>query len=259
MAHSKPKAKPKAITKAKPKAKPKAITKAITKAKSNFKLSTLTNGIIKENPTLILMLGMCPALAITTKVSNAVGMGLSTTFVLIGSNIVIAMIKNFIPQSVRLPSYIVVISGFVTIVALVLEAYLPELNKSLGLYISLIVVNCIILARAEVFASKNTVAASMLDGIGMGVGLTLAMIAIASVREILGSGTWFGLNITFGVVPKMALFILPAGGFFVFGILSALVNRLNGYSISSRKPGCKVCPDNQLCASGSPAKGGEKL
>jgi electron transport complex protein RnfE len=206
----------------------------------------LTNGILKENPTLILMLGMCPALAVTTSAGNAIGMGLSTTFVLICSNIVISMVKNFIPPSVRLPSYIVIISGFVTIVSLVLQAYLPDLNKALGIYVSLIVVNCIILARAEIFASKNTVGASMLDGIGMGIGLTLAMLAIGTAREIFGSGTWFGLNITFGIIPQMKLFILPAGGFFVFGLISALVNRLNGY-VLNKKQDCDYCPNALTC------------
>jgi len=214
---------------------------------SNFKI--LLNGLLKENPTLVLLLGMCPSLATTTKAANAIGMGLATTFVLIGSNVAISLLKNIIPDTVRLPSYVVIISGFVTIVGLIIEAYLPELNKSLGIYLPLIVVNCIILARAEIFASKNRVWASALDGIGMGMGFTLALIMISSIREILGVGTWFGINVTGQTIPKMTIFILPAGGFFVFGVLSALINRLNGYVLSKKKPGCESCPSKAFCDS----------
>ena len=188
------------------------------------KLSILTKGIIKENPVLVLLLGCCPTLATTTGAINGLGMGVSTLAVLVCSNIVISLLKNIIPGKVRIPCYIVVIAGFVTIVQLLLKAYLPALDAALGLFIPLIVVNCIILGRAEMFANKHNVFDSMLDGIGMGIGFTFTLVIMGSVREILGSGTWFGLQIIPKSVPGMSIFTLASGGFFVYGCVMAAVN-----------------------------------
>lgn len=203
-------------------------------------MKEFTKGLIRENPTLVTLLGMCPTLAITTMASNAIGMGAAATFVLICSNVVISLLKKVIPSQVRLPSYIVIIAGFVTLVGFVLQAFVPAVYDALGIYLPLITVNCIILGRAEMFASKNNVAASALDGAGMGIGFTMALLAVGSVREILGGGTWFGLQICPDFIQPMTIFILPAGGFFVLGCVIALVNKL-----SSRKPkevsGCAAC------------------
>ncbi|MCM1166232.1 MAG: electron transport complex subunit E [Lachnospiraceae bacterium] len=211
-------------------------------------LKEFTKGLIKENPTLVTLLGMCPTLAITTMASNAIGMGAAATFVLICSNVAISLLKKVIPKQVRLPSYIVIIAGFVTLVGLILQAFVPAVYDALGIYLPLITVNCIILGRAEMFASKNNVAASALDGAGMGVGFTLALLVMGSVREILGSGTWFGLEIYPDFVQPMTIFVLPAGGFFVLGCVIALVNK-----IANRKPpeatGCAACPNRESCIS----------
>ena len=221
--------------------------------KGNSKLQIVSNGIFAQNPTFKLVLGMCPTLAITTMAFNAIGMGAAATFVLVCSNVVISLLKNIIPKSVRLPCYIVVIAGFVTLVQLLLQAFLPPVYDALGIYLPLITVNCIILGRAEMFASKNNVGASALDGLGMGIGFTLALFVIGSIREILGSGTWFaGTDFAITVCPDfmqpMTLFVLPAGGFFVLGIVIALVNK-----ISNRKPpeatGCAACPNRESCIS----------
>lgn len=185
-----------------------------------------TNGLVKENPTFRLVLGTCPTLAVTTAAVNALGMGAATTFVLVGSNMVIAMLKNFIPDQVRIPSFIVIIASFVTIVQMLMKAFVPALNESLGLFIPLIVVNCIILGRAESFASKNKVLPSILDGLGMGLGFTLALLLIASVREILGNGTIFGISIMGAAYQPALMMILAPGGFLVYGVLMALVNKL---------------------------------
>ncbi len=204
-------------------------------------LKTFTKGIIKENPVLVMLLGMCPSLAVTTLVKNGIGMGLAATFVLLGSNVVISLLKNVIPKQVRLPSFIVIIAGFVTIIGFVMQKYIPELYSALGVFLSLIVVNCIILARAEAFASKNSVGASALDALGMGLGFTLALTAISSVRELMGMGTWLGIPITKGLIEPMTFFITPAGGFFVFGILVAVVNMITNYSMSKKELGCAGC------------------
>lgn len=182
------------------------------------------NGIIDENPTFRLVLGTCPTLAITTSAVNGIGMGLSTTAVLIGSNAVISLLRKFIPGKVRMPAFVTVIAGFVTIVQMLLKAYVPTLDKALGIYIPLIVVNCIIMARAESYASKNPVLDSAVDGLGMGIGFTIAITAIGSVREILGNGSIFGLQL-FGenASPALAM-ILPPGGFLIFGLAIGLVN-----------------------------------
>ncbi len=215
-------------------------------------MKEFTKGLIKENPTLVTLLGMCPTLAITTMASNAIGMGAAATFVLICSNVVISLLKKVIPSQVRLPSYIVIIAGFVTLVGFVLQAYAPAVYDALGIYLPLITVNCIILGRAEMFASRNNVASSALDGAGMGVGFTLALLAVGSVREIFGSGTWFGIKLCPDFIQPMTIFILPAGGFFVLGCVIALVNK-----ISNRKPpeaaGCAACPNREGCISCEPA------
>ena len=217
---------------------------------SNFK--EFIKGLIKENPTLVGLLGMCPTLAVTTTASNGLGMGLATTFVLIGSNIVISLLKNVIPKSVKLPCYIVIIAGFVTLIEMLMKGYIPALYKSLGTFLSLITVNCIILGRAEVFASKNKVVPSIMDALGMGLGFTLALTLMASVREIFGAGSLFGREIPY--IQNMTVFILPAGGFFVLGCIIAFINKL-----SNKKPpeniGCSNCPSNGSCSSCS-SKGG---
>lgn len=184
------------------------------------------NGIITENPTFRLVLGMCPTLAVTTAAVNGLGMGLATTFVLICSNLVISLIRNFVPDKVRIPAYIVVIATFVTMVDLFLKAFLPELSESLGLFIPLIVVNCIIFARAEAFASKNPPLDSMLDGLGMGLGFTCALTIISCVRELLGSGCLFGVDLLGPSYPPALIFVLAPGGFITLGLVLAAVNKL---------------------------------
>lgn len=188
-------------------------------------IDIIKNGLIKENPTWVLVLGMCPTLATTTSAVNGMSMGLATTFVLMMSNIVISLLKSVIPDKVRIPAFIVVIATFVTVVQLVMQAYLPDLYETLGLFIPLIVVNCIVLGRAEAFASKNSVGSSCLDGIFMGLGFTWALTLIGMVRELLGVGAIFGHSII-GGADGMLLFILPPGGFLVLGFLMAFVNRL---------------------------------
>lgn len=188
------------------------------------KLRLLTKGIIRENPTFVLMLGMCPTLGTTTSAFNGMGMGLATLFVLTLSNVVISLIKNLIPDQVRIPAFIVVIAAFVTVVQLCMEAYATDLYNTLGVYIPLIVVNCIILGRAEAFASKNNVFDSALDGLGIGLGFTLALTVIGGVREILGSGSIFGMKFING--DGMLMFILAPGAFIVLGYLLVLFNKL---------------------------------
>ena len=195
------------------------------------------NGIVQENPIFRLVLGTCPTIAVTTSLTNAIGMGGVAAFVLICSNAIISLVKDFIPDKVRIPAFIVIIAMFVTIVQLFLKAFLPELNESLGLFIPLIVVNCIILGRAEAFASKNSVKASVVDGIGMGIGFTLSLMMIAFVRELVGNGSLFGYSV-FGEGYEPALmFILAPGGFLVFGLLMALVNKI--LSRGTKKPAKK--------------------
>ena len=211
-------------------------------------LKTFTKGLIKENPVLVMLLGTCPTLAVTTLAINGLGMGLATTFVLVCSNVVISLLKNVIPKEVRLPSFIVIIAGFVTFVSFMLQSYLPDLYNALGVFLSLITVNCIILGRAEMFASKNNVAASALDGLGMGPGFTFALLCIGIIREILGSGSVFGFSFGDWFEP-IAFFVTPAGGFFVFGVVIAVVNILSNYKVSSKKFGCKNCPNAAACQS----------
>lgn len=184
------------------------------------------NGLIKENPTFCLLLGMCPTLATTTSAINGMGMGLCTMFVLMCSNMVVAAIKNIVPDKVRIPAFVVVIATFVTILQLALQAYVPALNKSLGIFIPLIVVNCVILGRAEAFASKHNVVDSLLDGIGIGLGFTVALTLLGSVREMLGAGSIFGYKFIAPDSDGILLFILPPGAFIALGYLIAIVNRL---------------------------------
>ncbi|AUS98317.1 electron transport complex subunit RsxE [Clostridium thermosuccinogenes] len=200
---------------------------------------TFTNGLLKENPTFRLVLGTCPTLAVTTSAINGIGMGLATTAVLIGSNAVISLTRKVIPDKVRIPAFITIIAGFVTIVQFLLKAYLPDLDQALGIYIPLIVVNCIILARAEMFASKNNVGLSVLDGMGMGFGFTLALMAIGSIRELLGNGTIFGITVTAKLFDPAIIMILPPGGFLAFGITMGLLNKLSGKKTT--KTGCQSC------------------
>lgn len=204
-------------------------------------------GIIKENPVLCLVLGTCPTLAVTTSASNAIGMGVAATAVLICSNAVISALRKVIPSKVRIPAYITIIAGFVTIVQMLVKAFAPAINDSLGIFLPLIVVNCIILGRAEMYASKNPVIPSMLDGLGMGVGFTAALLMMGIIRELLGAGTVFGLQI---LPVKILIFILPPGGFFVFGILIALANKMNakkGRTVVTNP--CQGCPMSKTCKS----------
>ena len=192
---------------------------------NDFK-NQMLDGILFKNPVFMQLLGMCATLAVTTSVTNAIGMGLSTTAVLICSNMFISLLRNFIPKQIRIASYIVIISGFVTAIQLLIKAYLPDLDKSLGLFIPLIVVNCIILARAESFASKNPVLPSAVDGIAMGLGFTFALTVLASVREIIGSGTFAGMRILPQAYRPAIIFVLPSGAFLTLGCLIAVMNKL---------------------------------
>ncbi len=187
-------------------------------------MNTLLNGIITENPVLVLLLGMCPTLATSTSVSNAIGMGLAATFVLTCSNIVVSLLRKIIPDEIRIASFVVIIAGFVTLVQMILEAYLPELNSSLGVFIPLIVVNCIIFARAEAFAFKNNILLSAIDGIGMGAGFTLALVMIAAVRELLGSGSFLGISLFGENFQGATVMTMAPGGFLTLGIIIAVLN-----------------------------------
>ena len=197
----------------------------------------LYNGIVKENPTFVLMLGMCPTLAVTTSAINGLGMGLTTTVVLIMSNLLISLLRRVIPDKVRMPAFIVVVASFVTIVQMLLEAYIPSLNDSLGIYIPLIVVNCIILGRAESYASKNPVLPSIFDGVGMGLGFTVGLTAIGLVRELLGAGCAFGLHIMPDAYEPMAIFIKAPGAFFVLAALTCLQNKFKMPSATNQETG----------------------
>lgn len=194
-------------------------------AKHNYK-DIFLNGIITENPTFRLVLGMCPTLAVTTSVQNGLGMGLATTFVLVCSNLVISLVRNFIPSKVRIPAYVVVIATFVTVVQLLMEAFLPDLSKSLGLFIPLIVVNCIIFARAESFASKNGPVASVVDGLGMGLGFTASLTVLSAVRELIGAGTLMGLPVLGASYPGVLLFVLAPGGYITLGLVMVAFNAI---------------------------------
>ena len=220
------------------------------------KLSILTNGIIKENPVLVLVLGTCPTLATTTSAINAVGMGIAATVVLIFSNLFISLLKNIIPDKVRIPCYIVVIAGFVTIVEMVVHAYALDLYNALGVFLPLIVVNCIILGRAEMFASKNSPIDSVLDGVGMGLGFTLTLFMMGGIRELLGSGSIFGIQV-WG--SPIGIFSQAPGGFIVFGCLVALVGVITkGKAVKKKDFSCEGCPSAAFCGQAQlPVKEGE--
>ena len=208
---------------------------------ANNKLSIVTNGLIKENPVLRLVLGTCPTLAVTTAVSNALGMGAAATAVLICSNVVISALRKIIPDKVHLPCYITIIATFVTLVQMVVKAFAPALDTALGVYLPLIVVNCIILGRAEMFASKNSVVDSALDGVGMGLGFTLALTAMASIREIIGNGSWLGITIVPESIDRFTLMTSAPGGFFTFGLLMAVVVWIE--TMTNNKVERKLCCD----------------
>ncbi len=212
-------------------------------------LSYLTNGLLKENPVLRLVLGTCPTLAVTTAAINGIGMGIAATAVLVCSNAVISLLRSVIPDKVRIPAYITIIAGFVSVVQMLVKAFAPAIDKSLGIYLPLIVVNCIILARAEMFASKNPVLPSILDGLGMGLGFTATLTVMGAIREFLGAGSIFSLPITSQFIDPMIIFLLPPGGFFVFGILVAASNaiaRKQGKKVVEHL-GCESCPSNAAC------------
>ncbi|MDQ2086562.1 electron transport complex subunit E [Herbivorax sp. ANBcel31] len=200
----------------------------------------LTNGLIKENPVFKMALGACPALAVTVSAINGIGMGLATTAVLIGSNTVISLTKKLIPSRVRIPAYITIIAGFVTIIQFLLKAYLPELDNALGIFIPLIVVNCVVLGRAEAFASKNSLRSSIIDGVGMGLGFTLALFIIGSIRELFGEGKLFGFEITANLFDPATLMILAPGGFLTFGIVIGIINKISASRVEHK--GCSACP-----------------
>lgn len=215
--------------------------------KNNFQI--FTNGLINENPVLRLMLGTCPTLAITTSAFNGIGMGVAATLVLICSNAAISLLRNIIPNKIRIPAYITIIAGFVSVVQMLVKAFAPAIDKSLGIFLPLIVVNCIILARAEMFASKNSLLPSVLDGLGMGIGFTATLTLMGLIREFLGAGTLFGITATTNIITPMLVFLLPPGGFFVFGMLVAASNALakaNGKKTVTSL-GCENCPSKEMC------------
>lgn len=211
------------------------------------KRQNFLKGLIKENPVLVLVLGTCPTLAVTTSVSSAIGMGAAATAVLLCSNIVISALRNIIPDKVRIPCYIVLIAGFVTMVQMLVKAFAPALDESLGIYLPLIVVNCIILGRAEMFANKNKVIDSAVDALGMGAGFTLALFMMSSIREILGNGSWMGFEIPVLSDNSISIMTMAPGGFLVFGILIAVVNKISHGKNSKKSFGCAGCPSADIC------------
>ena len=225
----------------------------------NNKLMILLRGLIIENPVLVLVLGTCPTLAQTTSVIGALGMGVAATLVLIGSNVVISALRKLIPDTVRIPCYIVVIATFVTVIQLLLQAYLPSLYEMMGVYLALIVVNCIILGRAEMFARKNGVLDSAIDGLGLGLGFLLALLAMATVRELFGAGTFAGLSVPFFKTYHIPLLTKAPGGFLVFGILIAVMNKIKEKDGGVRRKSfsCEGCPSAAHCKKASCAEMGE--
>ncbi len=220
--------------------------------KKNENLSILLRGILFENPVFVLILGTCPTLATSTSVESAIGMGLAAAVILTFSNIVISILRRIIPDTVRIPCYIVIIATFVTIVEMFMHAYLPEMYDMLGIYLALITVNCIILGRAEMFASKNGPFKSMLDGIGMGLGFTLALLMISTVREVLGNGTFFNLPVPFLNEHKIEFFVKTPGGMLVYGVMIAFVYKITkGKSPKKNNFSCATCPSANLCLTGA--------
>ena len=211
------------------------------------KRQNLLKGIIKENPVLVLVLGTCPTLAVTTNVMSALGMGAAATIVLLCSNVVISALRNIIPDKVRIPCYIVLIAGFVTMVQMLVKAFAPALDEALGIYLPLIVVNCVILGRAEMFANKNKVIDSAIDAVGMGAGFTLALLLMATIREVLGNGTWLGISIPILEENNISIMTMAPGGFLVFGILIAIVNKISGGKNAKKSFGCAGCPSAHVC------------
>ena len=219
-------------------------------------MERLYNGLVKENPTFVLMLGMCPTLAVTTSAINGVGMGLTTTVVLVMSNMLISMLRKIIPDSVRMPAFIVVVASFVTIVQFLLEGFIPSLYDSLGLYIPLIVVNCIILGRAESYASKNPVLPSIFDGIGMGLGFTIGLTSIGIVREVIGAGQIFGKQIMPSSYEPVTIFILAPGAFFVLAGLVAIQNKVKRNAANKGKETVKTGCGEGCASCGNSSCGG---
>jgi electron transport complex protein RnfE len=220
----------------------------------NKLVERLKNGIITENPIFVQVLAMCPTLAVTTSAENALGMGLATLVVLIFSNAMISAVRRFIPDKIRIPGYIVIIASFVTVIEMLMEGYVPALYKSLGIFIPLIVVNCIILGRAEAYAGKNPVIPSIFDAIGMGLGFTVSLIAVASIRELIGAGTFFGMQIMPAAYKPAAIMILPPGAFFTLGTLMAVINYFNikrakksGTKAKTLEHNCESCSMASSC------------
>lgn len=226
---------------------------------SNKKLAILLRGIIKENPVLILVLGTCPTLATTTSVISALSMGLAATFVLVCSNIAISALRKIIPDTVRIPCYIVIIAGFVTAIQLLLQAFLPSIYDMLGVYLALIVVNCIILGRAEMFARKNPVLDSALDGVGMGLGFLLALLIMATVREVLGNGSFAGITIPVIYELRIPILTQAPGGYLVFGLLIAVMNKLTEKKggVKKKSFSCEGCPSASACGGNCESKAKE--
>ena len=216
---------------------------------SNKKLWIFLKGLIAENPVLVLVLGTCPTLAQTGSVIAALSMGIAATAVLLCSNVVISAFRKVIPDTVRIPCYIVVIAGFVTVVQLLMQAYLPDLYDMMGVYLALIVVNCIILGRAEMFARKNGIVDSALDGLGMGIGFLLALLAMATIREVIGAGSFAGIEIPFMSDYKIPILTMAPGGFLVYGILIAIVNKIGVKKGDEKRKNfsCEGCPSASLC------------
>jgi len=221
------------------------------------RLGELTKGLMRENPVLVLLLGLCPTLAITTGVGNAIGMGLSATFVLVGSNVIISLFSGLFPRSIRIPCFIVVIATFVTIVKMVLAGFFPALDESLGIFIPLIVVNCIILGRAEAFASKRGVVDSLLDGIGMGAGFTVALLIISSIREVLGSWMLLGVPITDGGFDPVKILVMAPGAFLVLGLVLA-VRAARGGALAEADRRRLAAEERRVWGAGRPAPGSSK-
>ena len=227
--------------------------------KNNGNMSILLRGILKENPVLVLVLGTCPTLATTTNVAGAFGMGIAALVVLLCSNVLISLLRKIIPDNVRIPCYIVIIAGFVTIVQMIVQAYFPALYEMLGVYLALITVNCIILGRAEMFAGKNSVGKSALDGIGMGLGFTLALCAMAVIREVLGNASFAGMPIAFLEPFKIAFLVKAPGGMLVYGLLIALVSVItHGKAPAKTDFSCAGCPSAANCHTGACSKKGEE-
>ena len=226
---------------------------------NNKKLAIFLKGLIAENPVLVLVLGTCPTLAQTGSVIAALSMGIAATIVLVCSNMAISALRKIIPDTVRIPCYIVVIAGFVTVVQLIMHAYLPDLYEMMGVYLALIVVNCIILGRAEMFARKNTVVDSALDGLGMGVGFLLALLAMATIREVLGAGTFAGIPLPILSEYNIPILVQAPGGFLVFGILIAVINKIGPKAGREKRKNfsCEGCPSASLCGKVSCAENAE--